>query len=691
MLTFILFPTDWQLKLNSISKQEGAEMQAIALRQGGSLLADEAPCSSPMGSGLRATGLVGPLSAKVVISAHRTTTTSTCPDCHKCAHRVHGHYPRNPIDLPICGISVQLTLTVRRFCCDNRRCRRTTFAESLEAILPRYARRTHRLAFVQQQVAFELGGRAGARLLAQMAMDTSRDTLIRMIRSAVCSNDSTPRVLGVDDWAFKKGQSYGTLLVDLETHQVVDLLPDRKAKSLAKWLAEHPGVEIISRDRGKEYIKGATDGAPKAIQVADRWHLLKNLREALERVFEAKPDCLLSAANPMPSESEQPNGVDGQTPMAIGNESSKDGLSPEPPSNSGSQRVAEPLTQGSSDRNQTATIPGDHDDSIGHGQDLQSHTQNVSKSTAAKADVAVLNRKPPTSECQLTACQGLSQATEVECSDTQQTDTQSMVTEKTQMADDGNPEKQTHKLKRFVAVKHLQKQGLSQREIARRLNMNRRTVSKYISAVSCPTYRLSIRRARLIDQYQSHIINRLKQGCTNATVIFSQLQQQGFSGSYGTVARFVSEAKAAGSHSTHRPKLKKPWSPARVAWLLVKQEVELTDDEKNTLLQIKTVDLTVEVAHTLGQRFCDMIRHAEPKALMPWLEDVAQSSIPALKNFAKGIKADLSAVTNALGLPWSQGQTEGQVNRLKLIKRAMYGRANFDLLRKRVIGLTVHC
>lgn len=646
MLTFLVFPHDWQLKLNSTEKRDG----------------------------------------KVVISAHRTTNTSTCPDCHKCAHRVHGHYLRHPIDLPICGNPVQLTLTVRRFCCDNRRCRRTTFAERLESILPRYARRTHRLADVQQQVAFELGGRAGARLLSQMAMDASRDTLIRMIRFAACSSHSTPRVLGVDDWAFKKGQSYGTLLVDLETHQVVDLLPNRNAKSLAKWLAEHPGVEIISRDRGKEYIKGATDGAPKAIQVADRWHLLKNLREALVRVFEAKPDCLKAAANPMPieqaSESEPLDGVDEYTSMTIQNDNSKDGWSSSPTSASGDQRAAEPLTQSLSGVNQTATVPGDRD-----FIDSQSQTQNVLKSTETKTDVAVLNGKPPTSNCQLTVCQGVLQATEMECRVTHQ----SVLTEKTQAADDGKPEKQTHKLKRFFAVKHLQKQGLSQREIARRLKMNRFTVRKYMEAESCPTYRSGVRRPRLIDEHQSHIRRCIEQGCTNATVIFSQLQQQGFSGSYGTVARFVASAKAAGSHPTDTPKMKKPWSPARVAWLVVKREAELTDDEKNAIFQIKRVDSTVEMAHTLGQRFLKMIHQAEPQALIPWLEDVAESSIPALKNFAKGIKADISAVTNALGLPWSQGQTEGQVNRLKLIKRAMYGRANFDLLRKRVIGCQVSC
>ncbi len=243
-----------------------------------------------------------------------------------------------------------------------------------------------------------------------------------------------------------------------------------------------------------------------------------------------------------------------------------------------------------------------------------------------------------------------------------------------------------HKQQQFAAVKRLQQQGLSQREIARRLKMNRRTVKKYIEAQSCPMPRSRVKRARLIDGYQSYIIKRVKEGYGNAIAILSELQQQGFLGRYGTVSRFVAEVKAASLHPTSAPKPKKPWSPSRVAWLLVKSDAELTDDEKNALLHIKAVDSTVQVAHTLGQRFLKMIRQADSEALFPWLQDVSESSIPALKNFAKGIKADLNAVTNALKLPWSQGQTEGQVNRLKLIKRQMYGRANFDLLRKRVIG-----
>lgn len=158
-----------------------------------------------------------------------------------------------------------------------------------------YARRTRRLADQQREVAFSMGGMAGASLLAIMGMAVNHDTLLRLIREAPESEVTTPRVPGVDEWAKHKRHSYGTILVDLEAHRPVDLLPDKSAESFAKWLREHPGVEVISRDRGIEYIKGATDGAPDAVRVVDRWHLLNNLRDALKRVLESERYCLMAA------------------------------------------------------------------------------------------------------------------------------------------------------------------------------------------------------------------------------------------------------------------------------------------------------------------------------------------------------------------------------------------------------------
>ena len=223
----------------------------------------------------------------LTIVAHGTHETGCCPKCGTVSQRMNGHYRRHPGDLPCSGYSIEFDLTVPRFFCDNDACEQQTFSEAFPSFVSRYARRTERLIEQQRQVGFAVSAEQGARLLPNLVMETSPDTLIRLVRNSPESAHETPRVLGVDDWAKRKGQSYGTILVDLERRQVVDLLDERSADSLAQWLQEHPGVEIISRDRGAEYIEGATRGAPKALQVADRFHLLQNLIDTLKRMLSA--------------------------------------------------------------------------------------------------------------------------------------------------------------------------------------------------------------------------------------------------------------------------------------------------------------------------------------------------------------------------------------------------------------------
>ena len=204
------------------------------------------------------------------------------------ATREHSRYTRRPGDLPCVGRQVHLQLNVRRFFCDNPACQQRTFVERLPGVVRSFARRTTRLAEAQRQIGLALGGEAGTRSATQQAMPVSADTLLRLASHSELAPAATPKVLGVDDWAWKKGQTYGTILVDLEQRCVVDLLADRTADTLATWLQAHPGVEIISRDRGGSYAEGARRGAPDAVQVADRWHLLANLREALERLLTRK-------------------------------------------------------------------------------------------------------------------------------------------------------------------------------------------------------------------------------------------------------------------------------------------------------------------------------------------------------------------------------------------------------------------
>lgn len=506
---------------------------------------------------------------------------STCPICQQKSGRVHSHYHRTLADLPCTDLRVTLDLQVRRFFCDHPGCPRRIFTERLPGIAAPWARRTSRLADTQTQIGLLTGGSVGEQLSLTLHIPTGDDVLVRLIRRTAPLVVPTPRVLGVDDWAIRKGHTYGTVLVDLETQRVVDLLPDRESETLAAWLKAHPGVEIISRDRAGAYAEGATEGAPQAQQVADRWHLLKNLGEALLKILDGHALALkqLSTTDPQPK------------------------------------------------------IP--------------------------------TNGSPiPTSPARA------SQKTEIQ------------------------QQRRARRYARYEKVRQLHRQGMSLKAIAAQIGLDRKTVRKYITTETFPE-RQPRARFSILEPYKAYLIQRWQQGGCNVRQLFREIRQQGYPGGLGVVSLFMAELRrqnglppytrmftANGQPLSLPPN---PLTPRKATWLVLSRPETLQAEDLQVIDRLRAVHPEVELAIDLAQSFAMMVRQHLEESLDPWLERAKTSSLAAFRSFAAGIRRDYAAVRSALSFLWSNGQTEGQVNRLKFLKRQMYGRAKFDLLRIRVL------
>ena len=522
----------------------------------------------------------------LVVTAHARSRRARCPRCHQPSHRVHSYYVRSPADLPLGELAVQLHLRVRRFRCLATPCPQRTFAERLPSVVPVAARRTTRLTTTLQSLAFATGGEAGARLSHTLHISVSPDTLLRIMRNAPSPNTPSPRVLGVDDFALRKGAAYGTLLVDLEQQRRIDLLPDRSAATLRDWLRQHPGTEVIARDRSTEYARGATEGAPEAVQVADRWHLLHNLREVLERLLHRRYSFLqtLPPANPQ------------------ARVTSSDG--------------------GGGARHTSLRLP--------------SASERAASATARE-----------------------------------------------------------RRLAQYHAVRTLHTEGKPILSIARRLGMSRVTVRKYIQADTFPERSLPPPPASMLDPYRPYLQRRWGEGCANAAQLWRELQGQGYRGARKQVERWAYHRRTDVAPTTpqrYRPGLSarrraqdaRLPSPRRLSWLVLRCAETLTADEVSALACIRQ-DQEIALGDELAHQFQRMIRQKTPDALDGWLAACAISTVGEFETFAAGLRQDYAAVHAALREPWSTGPVEGHVNRVKLVKRQMFGRANFDLLRKRVL------
>lgn len=511
---------------------------------------------------------------RVLITAVASSSVANCPSCHHPSHSLHSRYSRVLRDLPWQGSSVDLRLDVRRFRCRSRDCPRVTFAEALPLVCPRYGRQTNRLSETIRLIGYVLGGEAGARLSARLGMKTSPDTVLRRLKLGPAIPVQGAKAVGVDDWAWRKGQRYGTILVNLETHAPIDLLPDRSADSLAAWLVSHPGEEVISRDRAGLYADGATRGAPQAIQVADRFHLLCNLTSAVERVLEQKRGALATAV-PCP--------------------------------------VAEPSPP------------------------------LVDSTPAAK----------PRSE---------------------------------QISE----ERRQHRVDRYSEVVALSRSGMSQQEISRTLHMGRKTVRRFLRAGQFPERAKPRRKPPSASAFQEYLTRRWTEGCHNATELWHEIRDQGYTGGRSTLTRFVFTLRTKGAKyfrktmAPRQPKAKPP-SPRQAAMLLARRPDKLQPDEQELLARLTTCCPEIPTLYALTQGFAEVFRKQQEEALQDWLAGARRTGLPEIGRFCDGLLRDWAAVSAAVTLPWSNGQVEGQIHRLKLVKRQMYGRAKFALLRRRVL------
>ena len=430
--------------------------------------------------------------------------------------------------------------------------------------LPR-VQRTVRLADAQRRIALSANGEGGARLASALAMPVSGDTMLRLIRAAPLPEAPPPRVVGIDDWAWRRGQRYGTLVVDLERNRPLDLLPDRDAQTVAVWLKRHPGIGIVARDRAGAYADGIRGGAPDAVQVADRWHLLRNLGDALARALDR------------------------------------------------------------------------------HGRDLRAAAKAIQD-----ADVA------PAAPTALPAA----------------------------AAEPRAPDRHALRRTRFSEALALHAQGWPARRIARAVGVNRQTVQGWVRSGELPTWQQQ-RRGSSVDRHAEYLDRRWDEGCRNAAQLWREMQERGFRGRLRTVQRWFRGRRDTDPAASGVGRATWPVpSKQRASWLLVAEPERLDANEQRFVETLLAGSPELENLSDLARRFRTMVRGQRADELDRWLATAAGS---ALAGFADGIRRDLDAVRAALMLPWSTGPVEGQISRLKTIKRQMYGRAGFELLRHRVL------
>jgi transposase len=525
--------------------------------------------------------------AQLTIQVTATRPLGHCPVCQGSTRRVHSHYERTVADLPWAHLRLRLQFRVRKFFCPNTACARRIFTERLPQVVAPWARRTTRLTRALGHIGLALGGAAGARLSQQLGLQISRNTVLRLIRRLPIPVRRVPRVLGVDDFALRKRQTYGTVLIDLERHRPVALLPDRKAETLAHWLQQHPGVEVISRDRAHAYAEGARQGAPRAVQVADRFHLLQNLAETLGQVFTTHGKSLDAV-----------NAALRQHPIPLSSGEIAGAVEPSTTMTSAHQRTAQ----------------------------RQDRRQQV-----------------------------------------------------------------------YEQVWAWHRQGWTAPAIAQQLGLSLRTVQRDLRT---PTFLGRQRRSdcgrSMLDPYQAILVEWWNAGCHTAQRLCANLRLVGYTGSYGLVAAYVRRLRQvqgvaprqrSSQHSlaTAAEPPYKPLTSRRATQLVLQRKEQCTDEEAHQLRLLYTQHAEVATAIELAQDFAHLVRQRRAAQFDAWLDRATTSTVNAFRQFASGLQDDYAAIKAAMTRRWSNGPVEGQINRLKMLKRQMFGRAHLELLSRRFL------
>jgi transposase len=504
----------------------------------------------------------------MTITARTGTREAACPGCGSLSERVHGGYQRRLADAAVAGRRTVIDLLVRRFLCPAATCVRKTFVEQVAGLTQRYARRTLALREILETIALALSGRAGARLTESLSIPIGANTLLRLVRDLPeHPAGPTPRVLGVDDFALKRGHIYGTILIDVETGRRVDVLPDRTADTFAAWLRDHPGVEIVCRDRASAYAEAVRTAVPEAVQVADRFHLWQNLCEAVEKCVAAHRAALKETT---------------------------DEAAPDAPT--------------------------------------------------AALDTDVLPEPEPV------AAEGARSA---------------------------------QRRERHAAVHELFDKGVGIYAIAKALRLDPKTVGKYAHAATVEDVPTSDgHRDTQIRPYLSHLHQRWNEGCTDASRLCAEIRELGYQGSTRTVRRHLQPVRATGKPA---PKVAETLTVRQATRLITGRPTSLNEDEKAQLNGLLARCPELNAVAECVRTFAEMMNDKRGAELNDWLIHAEATQQPPLRSLARGIRQDFAAVTAGLTLEWSSGKVEGNVNRIKMIKRTGYGRAEFDLLRRRVL------